>query len=149
MAVRYGVDHRITRLLLHVGLLCGEVDKPKEAVQIIRAVRDFRDDIPHPGTVLAFVYLRMGRMQDAEEELDRVLSKYPDHQLSKALLGMVYHHVDRAGWQDLLQEVIDDGRDEWSIRLARNLLGAGMPAEQSPSGSDQFERTAHMQRLYA
>jgi tetratricopeptide (TPR) repeat protein len=149
MAMRHGVDLKITRLLLQVGLMCGELGRSEEAVQIIRSVRTLRDDIPHPGSALAFAYLRQGRLREAEQELDAVLAAYPDHQLGKALLGLVYRETGRPNWQDILHEVIEDGREEWSIRLARNALGAEAPADATPRQSPMQDNTARMQRLYA
>jgi tetratricopeptide (TPR) repeat protein len=149
MTIRYGADLKITRLLLQIGLMCGQLDRFEEAAQIISSVRDFRDDIPHPGSVLALIYVRQNRMEEAEEELDAVLAAYPDHQLAKALLGLVYREADRAEWRDVLQEVIEDGREEWSIRLARSLLGADAPAYTTPRGGDGEEYAARIQRLYA
>ena len=150
MAIRHGIDLKITRLLLMVGLMCGELGKSEEAAQIIRSMRNFRDDIPHPGSVLALIYLRQGRLQEAEQELDAVLAAYPDHQLAKALLGLVYREAGRADWRNVLHEVIEDGREEWSIRLARSVLGADAPAHSTPPRVDDMkEHTARMQRLYA
>jgi tetratricopeptide (TPR) repeat protein len=148
VAIRYGVDLKITRLLLQIGLMCGQLGRFEEAAQVIGSVRDFRDDIPHPASVLALIYVRQNRLEEAEEELDAVLAAYPDHQLAKALLGLVYREADRPDWRDLLQEVIEDGREEWSIRLARSVLGADAPAYTAPRGGDGEEHAARMQRLY-
>ena len=149
MAIRHGVDLKSTRLLLQIGLMCGELGRFSQAERICASVRDFRADIPHPGTVLALIYVRQNRMDDAEEELDAVLAAFPDHQLAKALLGLVYRETGRPDWRDVLQEVIADGREEWSIRLARSLLGADAPAYATPRAEDCKESAARMQRLYA
>jgi tetratricopeptide (TPR) repeat protein len=149
MATRHGIDLKVTLLLLQVGLMCSELSRPEEAIQIIRSVRDFRDDIPHPRSALAFVYLRQSRLQEAQSELDQVLAAYPDHQLGKALLGLVYREAGRADWRDPLLEVIEDGREEWPMRLARSALGAQAPADVTPRESGVQSNTVHVQRLYA
>ena len=149
MAIRYGVDLKITRLLLQIGLMCGDLGKFEEARQILGSFRNFRDDIPHPGTVMALLSVSEGRPEEAEEQLDAVLAAFPDHQLAKALLGLVYREVGRADWRDVLREVIEDGREEWSIRLARTLLGADAPTYVIPRASDGEDHAARMQRLYA
>jgi hypothetical protein len=147
VAIRYGVDLKITRLLLHIGLMCGEFGKFEQAIQIIRSVKDFREDIPHPGTVLALIHVRQNCLEDAEKELDAVRAAFPEHQLAKALLGLVHREMGRAGWQNVLREVIEDGREEWSIRLARSLLGADAPTYATSRGDDDG-RDLRMQRLY-
>jgi len=149
VAIRYGVDLKVTRLLLHIGLMCGEFGKFEEAQQIISSVRRFRDDIPQPGSVLALIYLRQGRLEAAEKELDAVVATFPDHQLAKALRGLVYREAGRPEWRDLLQAVIEDGREEWSIRLARSLLGADAPAYATVRENDADLCAARAQRLYA
>jgi Bacterial type III secretion protein (HrpB1_HrpK) len=147
--IRQGVDLKVTRLLLQIGLMCGELGKFPQAERICVSVRDFRTDIPHPGSVLALIYVRQNRMEDAEAELDAVLAAFPDHQLAKALLGLVYRELGRPDWRDVLQEVIADGREEWSIRLARSLLGADAPACAAPRAEDGKGSAARMERLYA
>ncbi|HEY6924230.1 MAG TPA: tetratricopeptide repeat protein [Steroidobacteraceae bacterium] len=147
--IRHGVDLKITRLLLQIGLMCGELGKFPQAERICASVRDFRADIPHPGCVLALIYVRQNRMEAAEKELDAVLAAFPDHQLARALLGLVYHEVGRADWSDVLQQVIADGREEWSVRLARGLLGTDAPTCGAPRATAGKESAASMQRLYA
>lgn len=123
MAKRLGVDLRVTRQLLLIGVTCARMQRFEEAERIIRGVKAFRNDVPHPGTALATAFMFQGRLQEAATELEAVLGAFPDHQLGKALLGLVYREVGRGGWQSLLEEVIEDGRDAWAIQLARQSLG--------------------------
>jgi Bacterial type III secretion protein (HrpB1_HrpK) len=149
MAKRHGVDLKITRLLLLVGIMCAELGRVDEAEQVVRGVQSFRDDIPHPGTVLGLIYMRQKRLQEAEEELDAVRRAHPQHQLAKALLGMVYREGGQAAWRQVLREVIEDGREEWSIRLARSVLGADAPAATQSTGDRPLHCIPPLQRLYA
>lgn len=148
VAIQHGVDLKVTRLLLQIGLMCGQLSRFEQAQRIITSVRDFRRDIPHPGTVLALIYVRQSRLQEAEKELDAVLAAFPEHQLAKALLGLVYRETGRADWQAVLQEVIDDGREEWSIRLASSVLGADAPHDATGGDRKEYPAT-HTERLYA
>lgn len=138
MAIRLGVDTRVTRQMLQIGVMCSRLQRFDDAERIIRGVMAFRTDIPHPGTALAGALGAQSRWLDAERELDGVLSMFPNHQLGKALLGLTYRQTERDGWQRLLQEVIDDGRDEWSVKFAHELLGfAYTPA---PTREDRSDR---------
>lgn len=122
MAKRRGVDLRISRQMLQIGVMCTRLRRFETAERIIRAVKDFRDDLPHPGTTLGMALLSQGRSQEAIEELEAVVAAYPNHQLGKVFLGLAYHDAGRGGWELLLQEVIEDGRDEWAIELAQQSL---------------------------
>ena len=122
MARRLGVDLRITRLLLQIGMMCARIGRYVDAETIIRGVKAFRSDLPHPGTTLATAYLFQGRLDEAAQELEAVLAVYPNHQLGKAFLGLVHRQLGRHGWQRWLQEVIADGRDETAMECARLCL---------------------------
>lgn len=122
MAKRRGVDIRVSRLVLQVGLMCARLGRFKEAERIIRAIKAFRDEVPLPGTILAMSFYYEGRVPEALQELDAVLLAYPNHQLGKALRGLIYRKTGRPGGEQLLQQVIEDGRDEWAIRFARGCL---------------------------
>ena len=141
MAKRYRVDLKITRLLLQIGLIRARAGGYDEALRIIRAVKAFRADLPHPGVALGLTLLYQGRMQDAQQELTAVLAAFPSHQLARALLGLVYRESGRGDWQSTLREVIEDGRDEWAVGLARACLKNAAAAATSD--------IPHAQRLYA
>jgi tetratricopeptide (TPR) repeat protein len=156
MAKRYAVDLKITRLLLQIGLMRARQGEFEDALCILRSVKAFRADLPHPASALALTHLYQGRLDDAERELDAVLSLFPAHQFAKALLGVVYREAGRSDWRNVLQEVIDDGRDEWAIGLARASLAtdasspAATPATSAPRASESpREHIPHAQRLYA
>jgi len=140
MARKYRVDLRITRLLLQIGLMRARQGHFDDALRIIRSVKDFRDDVPHPASALGLTYLYQGKLKDAQQELLAVLGAFPAHQIARALLGLVYREAGRTDWQRPLQEVIEDGSDEWAVGLARTWLGSEAPErEQVPPG----------QRVYA
>lgn len=151
MAKRLGVDTRVSRQMLLIAVMCSNLQRYAEAEQIVRAVMAFRADIPHPATALAGTMAAQGRWQDAAEVLEDVLSAYPNHQLGKALLGVVNRERGHRGWDRLLQEVIDDGRDEWSIKLARDTIGFDYkPAAQQEAGRDKDAgRPPPVHSLYA
>jgi hypothetical protein len=117
-----GVNLKLTRQLLQVGVMSGRLGRHAEAERIIRAVKAFRSDLPHPGSALATVYLFQRRFQEAARELEAVLAAFPNHQLGRALLGLMYRELGRPGWRHLAEQVIEDGRDEAAMGLARFTL---------------------------
>ena len=128
MASKLGVELKVTRLLLDVGLMCAWLGKRERSAEIIDAVRVFRDDVPHPGAVAASALIFQGRFHEAIDELEGALSRFADYQLGKAMLALAYREVGHPAWRGLCRQVIDDGRDEWAINLAHETLGAGAPA---------------------
>jgi tetratricopeptide (TPR) repeat protein len=149
MAKRFGVDLKISRLMLLIGLMCERLQRFEDGERILRAMKAYRDDLPHPGTYLALCYVSQGRLREALEELEAVRTAYPDFQMSKVLLAIAHRDSGRSGWRGLLQEVIDAGHDEYAIKLARDTLGldpevaAGAPGEAAQTG------VPHAQRVYA
>jgi hypothetical protein len=123
MAKRLDVDLKVTRLLLEIGLMGVVVKNVDEGETIIRCIQKFRDDVPHPNTVMAAALIYQNRLADAITELEGALKRFPNHQLGKSLLAVACANDGRRGWQSLCKEVIDDGRDEWAIQLARETLG--------------------------
>jgi lipopolysaccharide biosynthesis regulator YciM len=137
MAKRFGVDLRISRLMLLIGLMCERLRRFQEGEQILRAMQAYRDDLPHPGTFLALCYVSQGRLREALQELEGVRAAWPEFQMSKVLLAIAQRDTGNTDWQQLLQEVIDDGRDEYAIKLAQDTLG------------DTRGSFPHTQRVYA
>jgi len=139
MARKFRVDLRITRLLLQIGLMRARQGEFEDALRIIRSVKAFRDDVPHPGASLGLTYLYQGRLKLAQQELLAVLETFPGHQLARALLGLVYREAGRDDWQQPLQEVIEDASDEWAVGLARSCLGSNVV---------EAGKAPHTQRVY-
>jgi hypothetical protein len=150
MGKRLGVDLRISRLMLLIGLMCERLRRFEEGEQILRAMKAYRDDLPHPGTFLALCYISQGRLREAEEELDAVRAAYPEFQMSKVLLGIAHRDAGKPEWRRLLQEVIDDGHDEHSIKLAQDTLGLdpGATAAATPRSDSPADPILSTQRVY-
>jgi hypothetical protein len=149
MSKRLGLELKITRLVLQIGAMCTRFGRFDDAEQILLAVKAYRDDLPHPGSLLALNLVSQGRMREAEQELEAVLAAYPNHQFGKALLGLVHRETGRADWERLPREVIEDGRDDASIVFARETLGLESPPQDSPdSAGHSPESTPHAQRVY-
>jgi hypothetical protein len=109
----------------------------------------YRDDLPHPSTYLALCYVSQGRLREAQEELAAVRAAYPEFQMSKVLLGIARRDAGESGWQCLLQEVIEDGRDEYAIKLAQDTLGLDSSTAATPHGDTTTLQIPHAQRVYA
>ena len=153
MAKRFGVDLQISRLVLLIGLMCERLQRFAEGEQILRAMKAYRDDLPHPGTYLALCYISQGRLRDALEELEVVRTRYPDFQMGKVLLGIAQRDAGNPGWRELLQEVIDQGREEYAVKLAQETLGLdpGVAAESAAPSSETSAAglVPHAHRVYA
>jgi Bacterial type III secretion protein (HrpB1_HrpK) len=149
MAKRFGVDLKISRLMLLIGLMCERLRRFEEGEQILRAMKAYRDDLPHPGTYLALCYLGNARVRDALEELNRVRAAYPEFQMAQVLLGIAQRDAGQAGWQRLLEEVIADGRDEYATQLARDTLGLESATAATPYLDTTSAHIPHGQRVYA
>ncbi len=151
MARRFGVELQVTRRLLQIGALCTRLGKFAAAEQILQAVAAYREDLPQPRSLLALSRLCQGRLPEAARELESVLSEFPNHQFGKALLGLVYRETGRSGWQQCLLDVIEDGRDEAAITLARVTLGdesAMQPGFVVEESAAQSCSVPHAQRVY-
>jgi predicted Zn-dependent protease len=133
MAKRLDVDLKVTRLLLEIGVMAVWIKRVEDGEAIIRHVKAFRDDVPQPSTALAAGLIYQQRTQDAIAELESALQRFPNHQLGKSLLAIAYADAGRRDWQALCKQVIDDGRDEWAIELARETLGYDYRRERSPA----------------
>jgi tetratricopeptide (TPR) repeat protein len=149
MAKRFGVELQISRLMLLIGLMCERLRRFEEGERIFRAMKAYRDDLPHPSTFLALCYVSQGRLPEALRELEAVRAAHPEYQMSKVLLGIAHRDAGKAGWQQLLQEVIDDGHDEYAIKLAQDALGLDTAVQSASSSADGLSDVPRTQRVYA
>jgi hypothetical protein len=149
MAKRFGVDLNISRLLLLIGLMCERLQQFEDGERIFRAMKAFRSDLPHPGTFLALCHVSQGRVSEALAELAVCRAAFPDYQMSKVLLGIAERDAGKAGWEQHLQEVIADGRDEFAIKLAEDTLGIDVASQSPSAGADGPNSIPHANRVYA
>jgi hypothetical protein len=149
MARRFGVELNISRLMLLIGLMCERLQQFEDGERIFRAMKAFRADLPHPGTFLALCYVSQGRVREALAELAVNRAAFPAYQMSKVLLGIAERDAGETGWQRHLEEVIEDGREEFAIRLAQDTLGIeGAPGSLSV-GTAPSSSIPHASRVYA
>jgi predicted Zn-dependent protease len=127
MTKKPGVNLKIARQLLQIGVMSARLGRFDDAEKMIRAVRAFRPDLPHPRTALATMYLFQQRFDEAASVLTAVLQEFPQHQLGRAFLALVKRELGRPGWRNLAEEVIADGRDEAAVELASYTLGIDAP----------------------
>jgi hypothetical protein len=151
MAKRFGVELKISRLLLDIGLMATRLKRFAESEQILRAIQAYRSDVPQPNDFLALCWFTQGRLAEAERELKSSLAAFPDNQMSKALLGAVYRATGRAAaGERLMKEVLDDGRCEYAMRLAKIQMQLGGvppgPTERAPA--DTGVNISHAHRVY-
>lgn len=120
----------IYRLLLQIALLGAEVGDAAATLQIAEVLQHARPDLPHARAVLAMGHLNQGHRDEAVRELESTLQAFPDFQLGKALLGVCMKVGGHTGWQHHLDAVIDDGRDEFAVGMACEVLGRPNPASE-------------------
>lgn len=117
------VPGAVYRTLLQFALLGTEFGDVASAQQIAEVLRDLRPDLPQARIVLATNDFYAGQTDNGILELESTLDAFPDCQLAKAMLAVCLQIAGRSGWQQLLEAVIEDGRDETAIGLACAILG--------------------------
>lgn len=117
------VPGSVYRVLLQFALLGTEIGKIELAMDIAKTLDELCPNLPHAAIVFAMNKFAAGRKDAGIRSLQQTLIKFPNSQLCKAMLAVCLQTTDRAGWQELLESVIDDGRDEHAIGLACALLG--------------------------
>jgi hypothetical protein len=135
MATKLGVDVRSIRLLLEIGVTAAYEGLPSEGESIVRGVQSFRDDVPQPGVCLIGAFFFQKRYEEAIVEAKAVLKRFPNCQMAKALLGLAMFDAGYRDWETPLKEVVDDGRDEWAIKLAMTTLGYDYKRQGSGTAS--------------
>jgi len=111
------------RLFLKIAMLGTELREFACAEQIAQTMLELRPDLPHASISLGMNDFAAGRRNEGIRTLEATVERFPSSQLAKATLGVCLLDADRSGWQQLLQSVIDDGRDEYAIGLACVVLG--------------------------
>lgn len=112
----------VYRVLLQIALLGAELGDPHATLQVAEVLQRARPDLPQARAVLAMGYLNLGRRDEAVRELESTLADFPDFQLGKALLGVCMRIGGHTGWQSHLDAVIEDGRDEFAVGMACEIL---------------------------
>jgi hypothetical protein len=123
MAHKLGVDIRAIRLLLETGVLASYEGFHAEGESLVRRVASFRDDVPQPAVCLISAFYFQGRYEEAITDAKALLKKFPNCQMAKALMGTCMFSAGYRDWEVPLKEVMEDGRDEWAIDMARSVLG--------------------------
>ena len=123
------VPGSVYRTLLQFALLGTELGKVSLSTDIAEALIELCPNLPHASIVLAMNEFTLGQQDTGIRSLEQTLKKFPDSQLGKAMLAACLQITGRAGWQELLESVINDGRDEHAIGLACALLGREHQAE--------------------
>jgi hypothetical protein len=126
------------RLLLQTAMLGTQMDEIALAIDVAEALAELRPDLPHAPIVVAMSEFCAGRKDDGLHRLEVLVRQFPDDALSKAILAVCLQDTGRAGWQSLLESVIDDGRDEHAMGMACALLGRTreLPGERQSTGRE-------------
>lgn len=133
------VPGAVYRILLQVALLGTELGETARATEIAETLEELRPDLPHASVVLAMNDFYAGKKDEGIRALDFTLARFPDSQLAKAMLAVCLQNAGRSGWQQMLESVIEDGRDGYAIGLACAILGRtnapGSAAQPAPAAT--------------
>jgi predicted Zn-dependent protease len=130
----------VYRTLLQFALLATEIGLLPPALVIAQTLQELRPDMPHASIVVAMSDFADGRKDQAIRTLENTLSTFPDSQLAKAMLAVCLQSTGRGGWQELLESVVEDGRDEHAVGLAYTILGRKNSASSKSSAEEPASR---------
>jgi cytochrome c-type biogenesis protein CcmH/NrfG len=122
--MRPDVDTDVVKLLIQVGLLAAWERMFDDAEIILAGAESYRPDLPHIGYGRALMHHTQGRSAEAIDVLrNHVLRAHPNNMMATSLLGFLLQQTGQAGWQALLDRVVEDGTDGPAVDLARQVLG--------------------------
>jgi len=110
------------RTLAHVALLAAVEGYGAAADCIFDGLYAVLPLEPNVQVCRAMVYAVQDRSAEASAVLNVVLAEYPDNIAAKGLLGLVRFSAGEAGWQKLLDDVVAQGTDHASAKLAQQIL---------------------------
>lgn len=110
------------RTLAHVALLAAVEGHGAAADCIFGGLHAVLPLEPNVQVCRAMVYAIQDRSAEASAVLDEVLAKHPNDIAAKGLLGLVRFAAGEAGWQKLLEHVVEHGSGHASAKLARQIL---------------------------
>jgi predicted Zn-dependent protease len=135
------VPGSVYRILMQFAMLGAEIGEIEPAQEISSTLLALRPDLPHAGIVAAMCEFAVGRNDYAIRSLEAILQEFPNSQLCKAMLATCLKNTNRGGWQELLESVIEDGRDEHAVGLACVMLNRKNMGEPTslltPNQTDQ------------
>lgn len=123
----HGINQDAIRLLMRVSMMLSEKTRFDESDSILRAISNYRPEIPHSRVCLVVGMLYRQKHAEAIEELDLTLKKFPNCAIAKAILGFALRDHGSPKWKAVLQEVLDDDRDVWAVNFAKELLQYSPP----------------------
>lgn len=110
------------RMLMSIALLGTELGAFAAATDIATVLKELRPDLPHASTVLGVSAFSQGKFESGLRLLEEAVQAFPDFQMGKAMVAVCMDQLNKPGWRDILESVIDDGRDENAVGLACVLL---------------------------
>lgn len=128
----------VYRLLMGIALLGSELRSDAHVRSITEGLSALRPDLPQAAFVRGLCLFQTGAREDGLRALEEASLAFPDYQMGRALLAVCMAEASRGGWQEILEAVIDDGRDENAVAMScailgrddesRQVLPVGMPA---------------------
>ena len=134
-----GLSGSAYRMLLGAALVAIELGHSAIASRMARNLTLLRPDLPQASTVDVMCDFLQDRAHAGMARLQSILDAFPDYQMGAALLATAMKNKGIGGWQTILEEVIDDGRDEFAIGLARELLGRDLMTTLEAARPDSYK----------
>jgi cytochrome c-type biogenesis protein CcmH/NrfG len=125
------------RTLAHVALLAAWEGEMAASEQIFAALEAAKPKEPNVRLCRALVLAFQDRYAEASKLLRQVLARQPDNVTARGLLGFVLFTAGEAGWQALLESVVNDRTDPAIAAIARSILSEH---REAPAGVAQDER---------
>lgn len=119
------------RTLIGAALVAIELGETHIAARMVKNLAFLRPDLPQSSSVGMMCDFFQGEPALGMARLRKTLEEFPDYQMGIALLASSMKAQDIGGWQAMLEGVIEDGRDEYAIGLACELLGRSKPLGDS------------------
>ena len=115
------------RSLLSAASIAVELGRTGVAERMARNLTLLRPDLPQAQSLQTMCDIFQGRHGMGLQRLRKAVEDFPDYQMGIVLLAMSMKSENVSGWQAMLEEVIEDGRDEYAIGLAYSALGRELP----------------------
>lgn len=117
------IDFEVVRLLTQTALLASWGGAHEEATTIAAGCSAWCPDVAQIHNTQALVHFGAGQHEEAVSLLTRTNEKFPDDEMTKAIMGFVLKQLNRPSWQTYAEAVESWGEDYGAVWLARHTLG--------------------------
>jgi len=117
-----GLDPLLLERLAETGYLASECGMDEEAERLFACLATMSPGKASPLIGLAIAHSRRGLVDQAINELRTVIAQHPDHEMARAILGVMLAHSRRTGALKILEDIMAKGKDQAAIEVARSCV---------------------------